>query len=386
MGRGSSPSCTEPDGVSIILRGGRENGNTASVSSAGAVAPESAGYDCARAHKRRWMMHSRRADTGLRRRFLGLAGRFVHRTPGLPVCDATRHSAVKQVSSAIDSQTFTVVSRQFWSVDRNAWVPAGELQIGERLLAADGSTPAVESFTPRPEPEPVYNIEVEGDHCYRVGQQGLLVHNASQGTPAAGKPNDTPCQCDLGQTPASTPNLEKLQAELAAEAARVLRLILAADGNPSTVTVGGTALNTDPMRGRKSWRGPVLTVLKDTKTGALYYGQNHDDVPSPIEATVAKLIAERITDEKAWKGNVMRWGKPGRHSEIYALNAAMLAREKAGIPVCDFSEFVVFNVYSLKYPTSEVGDPIVRCGNCRAVTGSMLDLSYGANVLAGGAQ
>jgi hypothetical protein len=25
----------------------------------------------------------------------------------------------------------------------------------------------------------VYNIEVDGDHCYRVGQQGLLVHNAS---------------------------------------------------------------------------------------------------------------------------------------------------------------------------------------------------------------
>ena len=27
--------------------------------------------------------------------------------------------------------------------------------------------------------EPVHNIEVEGDHCYRVGEQGLLVHNAS---------------------------------------------------------------------------------------------------------------------------------------------------------------------------------------------------------------
>jgi hypothetical protein len=25
----------------------------------------------------------------------------------------------------------------------------------------------------------VYNFEVEGDHCYRVGQQGILVHNAS---------------------------------------------------------------------------------------------------------------------------------------------------------------------------------------------------------------
>ena len=31
------------------------------------------------------------------------------------------------------------------------------------------------------DPEPVYNIEVEGDHCYRVGQQGLLVHNNSGG-------------------------------------------------------------------------------------------------------------------------------------------------------------------------------------------------------------
>lgn len=32
--------------------------------------------------------------------------------------------------------------------------------------------------------EPVYNIEVEGDHCYRVGDQGILVHN--QSTPCVG--------------------------------------------------------------------------------------------------------------------------------------------------------------------------------------------------------
>src|SRR5262249_22689706 len=66
-----------------------------------------------------------------------------------------------------------------WSADRNGWVPAGELRVGERLLAADGSTPVVESFRLRPEPEPVYNLEVEGDHCFRVGRQGLLVHNNS---------------------------------------------------------------------------------------------------------------------------------------------------------------------------------------------------------------
>jgi hypothetical protein len=66
-----------------------------------------------------------------------------------------------------------------FSADRNRWVAAGELRIGERLLAADGSMPRVLCYRLRPEAEPVYNIEVEGDHCYRVGEQGLLVHNAS---------------------------------------------------------------------------------------------------------------------------------------------------------------------------------------------------------------
>ena len=32
----------------------------------------------------------------------------------------------------------------------------------------------------------MYNIEVEGDHCYRVGEQGLLVHNSSA----------LPCECN----------------------------------------------------------------------------------------------------------------------------------------------------------------------------------------------
>jgi hypothetical protein len=66
-----------------------------------------------------------------------------------------------------------------WSADRQDWIPAGELEIGERLLAKDGNTPRVLCRAWCSEPEPVYNVEVEGDHCYRVGEQGLLVHNVS---------------------------------------------------------------------------------------------------------------------------------------------------------------------------------------------------------------
>jgi RHS repeat-associated protein len=68
-----------------------------------------------------------------------------------------------------------------WSEDRQDWVAACELREGERLQAENGSRPAVESLVCRDRAEPVYNIEVDGDHCYRVGDQGLLVHNASAG-------------------------------------------------------------------------------------------------------------------------------------------------------------------------------------------------------------
>jgi hypothetical protein len=67
----------------------------------------------------------------------------------------------------------------FWSEDRQEYVSASGLREGERLLGTDGSRPRVVSNRLREETEPVYNIEVEGDHCYRVGEQGLLVHNNS---------------------------------------------------------------------------------------------------------------------------------------------------------------------------------------------------------------
>jgi hypothetical protein len=66
----------------------------------------------------------------------------------------------------------------FWSEDRRAWMPAKDLRVGERLRGLGGAS-GVRALALRGRPEPVYNIEVEGDHCYRVGQQGLLVHNAS---------------------------------------------------------------------------------------------------------------------------------------------------------------------------------------------------------------
>ena len=64
-----------------------------------------------------------------------------------------------------------------WSVDRADWSAAKALRLGERVQIA-GGTAKVVSFQ-ESGVEPVYNIEVEGDHCYRVGELGILVHNLS---------------------------------------------------------------------------------------------------------------------------------------------------------------------------------------------------------------
>ena len=65
----------------------------------------------------------------------------------------------------------------FWSEDRHDFIPASDLHIGERLRTARAGIRPITSITPRPHPEPVYNLEVHGEHVYQVSGLGVLVHN-----------------------------------------------------------------------------------------------------------------------------------------------------------------------------------------------------------------
>ena len=65
----------------------------------------------------------------------------------------------------------------FWSIERQDFVPVGELRIGETLRTVHGEQTAVESITPRGPPARVYNLEIDGAHQYHVSSLGLLVHN-----------------------------------------------------------------------------------------------------------------------------------------------------------------------------------------------------------------
>ena len=61
---------------------------------------------------------------------------------------------------------------------RDEFVPAGEMELGEQVVALEGQLWRLTSITSRAGPESVYNFEVAGEHVYYVGSDGLLVQNA----------------------------------------------------------------------------------------------------------------------------------------------------------------------------------------------------------------
>jgi len=91
------------------------------------------------------------------------------------------HSATSVIGLRVSGEPTligTTSQHPFWSEDQRDWVGATSLAVGERLSTSDGGEALALGWEVRDD-EPVYNIEVDGDHCYRVGQQGLLVHNQS---------------------------------------------------------------------------------------------------------------------------------------------------------------------------------------------------------------
>jgi len=76
---------------------------------------------------------------------------------------------------------------RFFSEDRQDWVAAKELRIGEKLRTRAGEIVAVESSSKKSGVYRVYNMEVEGEHQYFVGVSSTLVHNAYAAGGAYGK-------------------------------------------------------------------------------------------------------------------------------------------------------------------------------------------------------
>jgi hypothetical protein len=66
---------------------------------------------------------------------------------------------------------------RLFSIDRQDWVAADALAVGEQLRVAQGEA-HLASIEVQAAPQRVYNIEVETEHSYLVSELGLLGHNS----------------------------------------------------------------------------------------------------------------------------------------------------------------------------------------------------------------
>jgi hypothetical protein len=76
-----------------------------------------------------------------------------------------------------DDDIGCTANHPFWSEDRQAFVEAGQLHVGERVRTRLDEVASVVSIKPRPPTAWVYNLEVQGEHVYEVASNGILVHN-----------------------------------------------------------------------------------------------------------------------------------------------------------------------------------------------------------------
>ena len=84
---------------------------------------------------------------------------------------------VLQITFGGSTDTLEPTQRhRFYSVDRDAWIQAGDLRVGERLRTARG-TATIAAIARKPGVYRVYNLEVETEHSFFAGHAGVLSHN-----------------------------------------------------------------------------------------------------------------------------------------------------------------------------------------------------------------
>lgn len=93
-------------------------------------------------------------------------------------------------------------SHPLYSLDRDAWVRVRDLQVGERLQTEEGAV-TIAALEKIRGVHRVYNLEVEGDHEYLVGQARVRAHNKGirPGSPGACFPAGTMVSTDTGLRP-----------------------------------------------------------------------------------------------------------------------------------------------------------------------------------------
>ena len=73
----------------------------------------------------------------------------------------------------------TTVNHRFYirRNETNKWIDAGHLKIGDEVLFIDYTYHKISSIEFLKYQDNYYNLEIEDNHNYYIGEKGILVHN-----------------------------------------------------------------------------------------------------------------------------------------------------------------------------------------------------------------
>lgn len=81
----------------------------------------------------------------------------------------------------LDKPIGVTLNHPVWCVERDDFVPVGDLAVGNHLRDAAGAPVRLTAIEPRAGPHTVHNLEVHGRHVYHVSKLGILAHNKGGG-------------------------------------------------------------------------------------------------------------------------------------------------------------------------------------------------------------
>jgi RHS repeat-associated protein len=111
---------------------------------------------------------------------------------GFAVTETSTRTANRLVSLRVGNITLQATPEHPFWVPKKGWVRAGDLQPGDEIQTAAGTTVPVESVAVVDEPSQVYNFEVGAAHTYFVSPLRLLVHNPPPGKRKSCKLSELP--------------------------------------------------------------------------------------------------------------------------------------------------------------------------------------------------
>jgi hypothetical protein len=203
-----------------------------------------------------------------------------------------------------------------WSVDRLDWVCVKDLRKGERVCVWDGTT-TVESYKMTGKREPVYNIEVQPRHVYRVGEQGMLVHNSSAGVlpvTSAPVPPSTTVACDECQRDWGVPTGNQYYQAKVKDVEYEVKTPRLPDGFPR-ILIGYKWVTPDDIVKMGKLRHPVVEQMtfrfEGNKPLTQVPNSGRGSQASPKARAWAKYAAGNGGDDP---GHVIKqdWGGPGK--------------------------------------------------------------------------